>query len=168
MTSFIRRLWWRLSLPAGWDTVKRTVHHASLGEVKYEGRRDRPGGHVHGIWRVVNPDSGRQISVGFPTLGDEPTPFYLDQLATVLADPDGLFERFRAAIAPQYQQWTDTPLPADWRSAFRLDTIDLQPAPDDIDEEFPGWQVTYWCPPAEHWFVIYLEGDVITDVNVEG
>jgi len=168
MASLLQRVWWRLTLGAGWDTVRRTVRHASAGELHYEGKRSRPGGPVHGLWRVARPDVVRPITIGFPTLGEEPTPFYLDRLASMLADPDALFERFRPAIAPVYLEWIETPLPADWRSVFRLDGLDLPPAPEDVEADGALWQVTWWCSPAEHWFVVHLDGDAIIDVEVAG
>ena len=167
MPNALQRLWWNLSQP-GWNTVRRTVHHELLGELKYEGTRQRPGGYVNGAWRVSHPDVAKPISVGFPTMGGEPTPKYMDRLAELLADQDGLFERLRPAIAPVFSKFVERPLPADWRSVFSLDNLDLRPAPEDIDEDGETWQVVYWCPPAEHWFVIALEGDAIIDVNIEG
>lgn len=172
MSNLFKRLWWHLTQPAGWRTVRRTVHHATLGTLHYEGTRTHPGGAVNGVWRV-NPRSGpsaggRPITVGFPTMGGEPTDAYLDQLAAILADPDALFERVRPAIAAEYPRWTEAPLPADWRSVLHLEGIDLPPAPEDVDEEGPVWQVTYWCEPAAHWFVVDLEGDKITYLDVAG
>ena len=168
MASLLKRVWWNLTQP-GWHTVPgKTAHHPALGELKYEGSRLRPDGPVTGIWRLTVPGVAKPISVAFPTDGGDPTPLYLDRLAALLADQDGLFERFRTAIAPAYAQITESNLPADWRSVMRLDDIGMLAGPEDVDEEGTEWRVTYWCEPCLHWVVVSLDGDEVTDVGIEG
>ena len=168
MTNLLQRLWWHLTLPAGWDTVDRTVSHPSLGALHYHGTRMRPNGSVHGGWKVTPPGFAQPIGLGFPTLGDEPTPAYLEQFEALLGDLDGLFERFRPDIAAEYLQWTDTPLPADWRSVLRLDSIELRPLGEDVEEDGEPWQVSYWCERMQHWIVVHLDGDRLDYVAVDG
>jgi hypothetical protein len=168
MTYLLKRLWWNLTLPKGWDTVDRTMSHPSLGTLRYHGTRLRPNGSVAGTWKLTPPGFAHPISVGFPTMGDEPTPLYLEQFESLLADLDGLFERFRPEVAEEYQQYTQTPLPADWRSVLRLDAIDLRPVGEDVEEDGEPWMVTYWCEEMLHWVVVHLEGDRVDYVSVDG
>lgn len=168
MTNLLQRLWWHLTLPSGWDTVDRTVTHASLGTLRYHGTRLRPNGSVHGTWKFTPPGFAHPVSVGFPTMGDQPTPVYLDQLEALLGDLDGLFERFRSDVADEYRQWTQEPLPDDWRSVLRLAAIDLRPVGEDVEEDGEPWQVTYWCERILHWVVVHLDGDRLDYVAVDG
>ena len=164
MANVLVELWWLVKHGRGWRDFIRVEQHPRLGELRYVGWRSRPGGHVTGVWKLQPAGFDRPFGVDFPTMGDEPTPEALAQLEEVLADLDGLFERGRAQIAAAYLQMVEQPMPPAWREAFKLDHISLP----DPDEPEPEWQVQYWCEAALHWFVVYFQGGLVTDVGIDG
>ena len=164
MPNVLVEIWWLLKHGRRWRDVQRSESHPRLGQLRYIGRRSRPGGHVDGMWKLQPDGFDRAFGVDFPTEGNEPTPDGLAQLERLLADLDVLFERGRARIREAYEQMVEEPMPKVWREAFQLDHIQL-PEP---DEREPEWQVAYWCEAAQHWFVVDFRGDTVMHVEVDG
>lgn len=164
MANVLVELWWLLKHGRGWRDVVRVESHPRLGELRYTGRRSRPGDHVTGVWKLQPAGFDRPFGVDFPTMGDTPTPETLAQLEQILADLDSLFERARPKVRIVYERMVEKPLPAEWRDAFKLDHVHLP----DLEEKEPEWQVQYWCEAALHWLVVDLRGDVAIDAEFEG
>jgi len=164
MANALVELWWLLKHGRRWREVRRSQPHPRLGELRYIGRRQRPDGHVTGVWKLQPNGFDRVFGAGFPTEGDEPTPEALAQLERVLADLDALFERARPRIREEYESFVEKPMPKEWREAFQLDHIELP----DPEEPQPEWQVSYWCEAAQHWFVVDFRGDAVTHVQIDG
>ena len=142
------------------------MSHPVFGELQFEGRRTRPDGPVNGLWYLTYPQAGltHRFSAVFPTTDPTPSVEHLAQLKALLDNLDNLFERARTAIAKEYVSWIEEPLPADWRSVFRLDSITLP------DTEYPEepWDIVYWCEGALHWFTVEFQGDDVAYVSVDG
>ncbi|MET0397253.1 MAG: hypothetical protein ABW277_10550 [Longimicrobiaceae bacterium] len=145
-------------------TVHRTFPDPVLGELRFVGSQARPGGPIHGRWEVTPPGFTHRVRVAFPSGAEPPAPEDLAELGRILGDLDGLFERFRSAAAAEYAGMVGEPLPADWRTALRLDDIEL-PDPEDAEA---WWSVSYWCEAALHWLVVTFDGDTVVDVGMEG
>ena len=138
--------------------------HPRLGEMRFEGHQSRRSGLVTGVWKLTPPGLANELSVVMPVAGTSPSEEELASLETFLGDLDALFEESRAMMAPHYAHWVGGPLPADWRSVFRVDGVSLP------DHELPDepWSIDYWCEGALHWFVVERERGVVTHVAVEG
>ena len=166
MTNPFERLRRLFKPDTSWREVHRTVPHPVYGEVRLTGTRLRPEDPIGGIWKVTYPPEvvPNPITVDFPSPGELPIAEDIEQLDQLVHDLDGLFERCRAAVAPVYEQVVEKPLPADWRSAFRLDGFRLA----DLEEDDPVLEVSYWCEDALHWFNIELRGATVIGVHMEG
>ena len=159
----IRRL---VTPDTSWREVHRTVPHPVYGELHFVGTRLRPDDPIGGLWKVTYPPAivPHPITVDFPSADDPPTAEVTAPLDELVRDLDGLFERCRAAVAPEYEHWVGQPLPADWRAAFRLDGFRLP----DLEEAEPTLEVSYWCEGAQHWFNVEIRGTTVIGVYVEG
>jgi len=145
-------------------TVHRTFLHPVLGELRFVGSGTRPAGPIDGTWELTPPGLTHRVTVEFPSAGEPPSPDDLAKLEKILGDLDGFFERFRSAAAGEYAGMVGEPMPADWRTAFRLDHVQLP----DPEEAEALWWVNYWCEPALHWLVVTFDGDAVFDVGFEG
>jgi hypothetical protein len=179
MSNFLLDAWHRLS----GDDARRKVHHRishpALGTLDFDGVRDRRDERLRGQWTLIPPGFTHRVSVDFRSM-DEPLPEGhvstgpladltpgtedLDGLAAILGDLDGLFARCRARVAEAYERTVEAPMPADWRSTLRLDSLEV-PASEARDAE---WRVSYWCEDALHGIVVQFAGDQVTDVDLEG
>ncbi len=166
MAGIFTQLWWLLTQPRGWRTVRRTVPDPVFGTLQFVGRRSRPDGHVDGVWQVTYPPAGisQPISVSFPTGADVPAPEDVATLRTLLDDLDGIFARCRSELGAEYETTVQAPMPAEWRTAFRLDSITLA----DTEDPESELDVTYWCENALHWFTVSFRGDTVTYVSMDG
>jgi hypothetical protein len=166
MTDLVTRLLRLVGLDQSWREERRTMSHPVFGELQFEGRRTRRDGPVSGLWYVTYPQARltHRFSVTFPSADPTPSREHLTQLQALLDDIDNLFERGRSVVAVEYEKWIGEPLPADWRSVFRLDSITLP------DTEYPDepWDIVYWCEGALHWFRVEFERDAVTYVSVDG
>jgi hypothetical protein len=135
-----------------------------MGELRFTGRRLRPGGHADGYWKVQPPGFDVPVGVDFANENGDPYPEGLRALDALLSDLDALFERSAKQVSEAYKQIVEELMPQEWRAAFRLEHISV---PDDKERE-PEWQVTYWCEAALHWFVVSYRGEEVVDVSIEG
>jgi len=103
--------------------VHRAISHPTLSELHFFGSRSPRDGSVHGMWEVTPAGFTHRVTVGFPD-GD-PTAESLSELEAFLRDLDTFFEQIRPALVSDYAHWVGETLPADWRSAFRLDSVEL-------------------------------------------
>jgi hypothetical protein len=167
MSDFLNRLWSQVTGVLGRPAVRqvhRTFSHPRLGELQFSGSQIRPGGPVSGAWELTPPGFAHRVTVTFPSAGELPEPRDLAELERILGDLDGIVERARPAAADEYEAMVQEPLPADWRTALRLDDIDLP----DPEEAEPWWRLTFWCEAAQHWLVLTFEGDTLIDAGMEG
>jgi hypothetical protein len=144
--------------------VHRRFLHPVLGELRFVGTGTGPGGPIAGTWEMTPPGLAHRVTVEFPSAGELPSPEDLAELEKILGDLDGFFERFRSAAAGEYAGMVGEPMPADWRTALRLEHIQLP----DPEEAEALWWVNYWCEAAQHWLVVTFDGDAVLDVAMEG
>lgn len=164
MANLITELWWLWKHGLDWRTDRRTFWHERLGELRYTGRRSRPGTQSIGIWKLQPPGFEEEIGVDFESFNNQPTPEGLALLERLLANVDALFARGAVQAASVYQQMVEEPMPTHWREAFRLDHISLP----DAEEATPEWQVSYWCEAAQHWLVVDFRGEEVDNASFEG
>jgi hypothetical protein len=166
MANFVRELWWLLKHGRGWREEHRSVSHPRLGELLFTGTRSRPGGPAPGYWKVQPAGFETAFGVDFQCENGNTTPEGLALLEVLLSDLDGLFERCRPHAQEEYEAMAQEPMPQDWRSAFRLESISL---PDtDLPRSEWEWLVTYWCEPALHSLMVWFRGDEVTDTGFWG
>ena len=169
MSNVFSRAWQRLTAGSGWREVHSTLPHPVFGELQFTGRRTRPDGPVYGIWKVTYPPAGitHPVSIELPSGAwpdKMPPEDELMQVKALLDDLDGIFERCRPEVAALYERVVEAPMPADWRAAFRLDSLRLP----DEEEADSTLDVAYWCEAALHWFVVQFEGTKVLGVEMEG
>jgi hypothetical protein len=161
MTSVFARFWRFVTGDVAGRAIHVTIAHPVFGTIEFNGTRSPRDNRIDGLWKVPLPGSTRGLTVDFrsipPPSPDNVIPPPAEDLArleALLGDLDALFERGRSRLAAQYERTVEEPMPADWRSVFRLDSISL-PDPDDEEQV---WDVSYWCENAQHWFNVVFQG----------
>lgn len=159
---FFKRIWYRLTFADLRRRVRRTMVDPRFGEMRFSGTRSLRDDMLSGAWWMTPPGFAKHVVVFFPRA--MPTPDDLVRLEALLGDLDGLFERSRSEVAAKYEEWVEEPMPADWRAAFTLNSVDVAD-PEDADAP---WQVVWWCENAQHFFQVDFEGEKVAYVEIEG
>lgn len=80
------------------------------------------------------------------------------------ANLDALFEQCRASFEAEFVKWVESPMPAEWRQAFKLDGFQVPPEGNPSNP----WQACFFVEPAGHYFTACLEQGKVTEVVVDG
>lgn len=144
-------------------TWTREQEHSYFGKLTYFGSKNP----TDCYWEAELPLSGatdEQIGITMAGTQDGPTLEEQHFCKVAISDMDGLFAKCRSAFEVEFQQRTQTPIPQDWRMAFKLDGFQV-PSRGDPDEP---WEVCYFVAPAKHYFTAVFERGEVKHVLVDG
>lgn len=96
----------------------------------------------------------------------EPSNHQLQFVQSLLADPDGAFNKASPILVPEFQTWHRQPFPKNWREAFRWVGF-MVPAG---GKETNPWEISYesLVDAAGHHFTCYFEDGKASRASVDG
>ena len=82
----------------------------------------------------------------------------------MLSDVGILFSMCRDAFSEELANWSEKPIPDNWRESFELDGLSI-PKNGDPDNE---WDISYFAKPASHYFTAVIRSGHVDHVEVDG
>jgi hypothetical protein len=118
-------------------------------------------------WEAETNVNGETISVSIEAMNDalpseEQTHFYNE----LVGDIDKVFAKAAPLLVPEYEKWTSSAFPDNWRDAFKFVGVSVPLAGLGTNP----WQLSYDCltDKAGHMFTCYFENGNPTYVSIDG